>query len=159
METQDGPESHTIFPIPEEPPQPQEATVLTMLKPGTRSLIRYKPIGDGEIDNKLKHWVYERIILWRVEGTLFVATPDYELCFEQLDWWAECWPLQNGHHPPCAHDFGRNLVYHFHKAFNIMELTELVSVGRLNAQQWCRRHGQQWEEYEVGVDFFGGPFS
>ena len=85
--------------------------------------------------------------------------PDYELCIEQLDWWAECWPLQNGHYPPCAHDFGRNLVYHFHKAFNIMELTELVSVGRLNAQQWCRRHGQTWEEHQAGVDFFGAPFS
>ena len=140
MESRGESESLTISPIPEDPPQPREATVLAMLKPGARSLIQYKPIGDGEIDNKLKHWVYERIILWRVEETLFVATPDYELCIEQLDWWAECWPLQNGHYPPCAHDFGRNLVYNFHKAFNIMELTELVSVGRLNAQQWCRRH-------------------
>ena len=77
METQDGPVPFTISTIPEELPQPQEATAHTMLKPGTRSLIRYKPIGDGEIDNKLKHLVYERIILWRVEETLFVATPDY----------------------------------------------------------------------------------
>ena len=90
METQDEPESLTISPILEELPQPQEATVPTMLKPGTRPLIRYKPIGDGEIDNKLKHCVYERIILWRVEQTLFVATPDFELCIEQFDWWAEC---------------------------------------------------------------------
>ena len=64
-----------------------------------------------------------------MEETLFGATPDDELCIEQLDWWAEFWSLQNSHYPPCAHDYGRNLVYHFHKAFNIMELTELLSVG------------------------------
>ena len=89
MESRGESESLTISPIPEDPPQPREATVLAMLKPGARSLIRYKPIGDGEIDNKLKHWVYERIILWRVKKTLLVAIPDYELCIEQLDWWAE----------------------------------------------------------------------
>ena len=90
---------------------------------------------------------------------LFVATPDYELCTEQLDWWAECWIMQNGHYPPCAHDFGRNLVYHFHRAFNTMELTELVSVARVNAQEWCWQQERIWEDFQAGVDFFGAPFS
>ena len=55
----------------------QEAFDFTVLQLGTRVLVRYKPIGHGEIDYKLQHWVYERIILWRVEGILFVATPAF----------------------------------------------------------------------------------
>ena len=57
----------------------QDAFDFRELQPGTRALVRYKPIGQIEIDCKLQQSVYERIILWRVEGTLFVATPDFEL--------------------------------------------------------------------------------
>ena len=135
METQDGPALFATPPTTEELPEQQEASDFTLLQPGTRTLVRYKPIGyHCEIDNKLQHWVFERIILWRVEGILFVATPDFELCIEHFEWWAEFWLLQNSCYPPCAHDYGRNLVHHFHKVFNVMELTELVSVGRTKAQ-------------------------
>ena len=56
-----------------------------MLPPGTRIVVRYKPVGyQYEIDNKLERWVFERIILWRIAGILFVATPDFELCMEHF---------------------------------------------------------------------------
>ena len=81
METHDGPASFASPPTTEELPEPQAASDFTLLQPGTRTLVRYKPIGyHGEIDNKLKHWVFERIIVWRIEGILFAATPDFELC-------------------------------------------------------------------------------
>ena len=67
----------------------QGALDFAVLRPGTRVLVRYKPIGHTEIDCKLQQLVYERIILWRVEGTLFVATPDFDLCIEQGEWWSE----------------------------------------------------------------------
>ena len=44
----------------------QDAFDPTELQPGTRVLVRYKPIGHGEIDCKLQRLVYERIILWRM---------------------------------------------------------------------------------------------
>ena len=131
-----------------------------MLLPGTRIVVRYKPVGyHCEINNKLKRWVFERIILWRIEGILFVATSDFELCIEHFEWWAEFWLLQNSRYWRCAHYLGRNLVHHFHKAFNVMELTELVSVGRTKAQEWCLSHGHKWRDVHAGVDFFGSPFS
>ena len=40
-----------------------------------------------------------------------------------------------------------------------MELTELVSVARMNAQQWCWQQERMWEDFQAGVDFFGAPFS
>ena len=53
----------------------------------------------------------------------------------------------------CAR-FGRSIVHHFFRAFNVLELRELVFVGRAKAQDWCRRQGQTWGEVQVGVDFF-----
>ena len=135
MVSNDGTALPASLPTTEELPEPEEAFDLTLVQPGTRTLVRHKPIGyHCEIDNKLQRWVFERIILWRVEGILFVATPDFELCIEQLEWWAEFWLLQNRRYPPCAHDYGRNLVHHFHRAFNVVELTELVFVARAKAQ-------------------------
>ena len=60
----------------------QNGVGLAELLPGTRVLVRYKPIGHIEIDRKLQHLVYERIILWRIDGILFVATPNFDLCIE-----------------------------------------------------------------------------
>ena len=67
----------------EAPTVMQDAFDPTEFQPGTRVLIRYKPIGHIEIDCKLQELLYERIILWRVEGILFVATPDFDCCIEQ----------------------------------------------------------------------------
>lgn len=132
----------------------------TTLQPGSRILVRYKPTGHhSEIDNKLKHLVFERLILWNFERFFFVATPDYELCIEPCEWWTEIWTLQDGRYSPRAHGFGRNLVYHFPKAFSIMELTELISAGRLLAQACCRSRGHAWCDINAGVDFYGEPFS
>ena len=90
MVNHDGPALFATTPTTEVLPVLQEAFDLTVLQPGTRALVRYKRIGyHCEIDYKLQHWVFDRIILWRVEGILFVATPDFELCIEQLEWWAE----------------------------------------------------------------------
>ena len=85
MGTRDEPTLPALPPVAEEFFESQEATDLTMLLPGTRILVRYKPVGHHcEINNKLKRWVFERIILWRIEGILFVATPDFELCIEHF---------------------------------------------------------------------------
>ena len=62
------------------------------------------------------------------------------------------------HHSVCLCAV-RNLVHHFHDAFNVMEVTELVSVGRTKAQEWCLSHGHKWRDVHAGVDFFGSPFS
>ena len=43
----------------------QDAFDHTELQPGTRALVRYKPICQIETDCKLQQLVYERIILWR----------------------------------------------------------------------------------------------
>ena len=117
----------------------QGALDLAVLQPGTRVLVRYKPIGHIEIDCKLQQVVYERIILWRVEGTCFVATLDFEFCIEQGEWWSELWFLRDGSYSHCARYLGRFVVHHFYRAFNVWELTELVSVGRAKAQEWCHR--------------------
>ena len=64
----------------------------TTLLPGSRILVRSKPLGHhGEINNKLKHLVFERLILWNLDGILFVATPDFELCIDPIEWLAEFW--------------------------------------------------------------------
>ena len=97
----------------------QDAFDPTELQPGTRVLVRYKPIGHIEIDCKLQQLVYERIILWRVEGILFAATPDFDLCIEQCEWWSEFWLLRDGRYPHCAHDFGRSIVHNFYMAINV----------------------------------------
>ena len=90
MGTRDGPTLPAPFAPADEPTELQGAADITMLQPGARILVRYKPFGHhGEINNKLKHWVFERIILWHLEGILFVATPDFELCIEHIEWWAE----------------------------------------------------------------------
>ena len=60
---------------------------------------------------------------------------------------------------PALYDFGHSVVHHFFRAFNVRELTQLVSVGRAKAQEWCRRQGQTWVEAQGGVDFFGSPWS
>ena len=112
----------------------QGALDLAVLQPGTRVLVRYKPIGHAEIDCKMQQVIYERIILWRVEGTCFVATPDFELCIEQGEWWSELWFLQGGSYSHCVGYLGRFVVHNFYKAFNVCEFTELVSVGRAKAQ-------------------------
>ena len=143
----------------EAPTVMQDAFDPTELQPSIRVLVRYKPIGHIEIDCKLQELLYERIILWRVEGILFVATPDFDFCIEQCEWWSEFWLLRDGRYPHCAHDFGRSVVHHFYRAFNVWELTELVSVGRAKAQEWCHRQGQTWLEAQGGVDFFGSPWS
>ena len=50
-------------------------------------MVRFKPTGHhSQIDNKLKHLVFERLILWNFEGFFFVATPDYKLCIEHCEW-------------------------------------------------------------------------
>ena len=85
MGTRDDPTLPALSPVAEEPIESQVAGDLTMLLPGTRSVVAYKPVGyHGEINNKLERWVFERIILWRIEGILFVATPDFELCIEHF---------------------------------------------------------------------------
>ena len=91
----------------------QDALDFAVLRPGTRVLVRDKPIGHSEIDCKLQQVVYERIILWRVEGTCFVATPDFELCIEQGEWWSESWFLRDGSYSHCARYLGRFVVHHF----------------------------------------------
>ena len=142
-------------------PRPRDNdTAATTLQPRSRILVRFKPNWHhSEIDNKLKHWVFERLILWNFEGFFFVATPDYELCIEPCEWWTEIWTLQDGRYSPRTHGFGRNIVYHFTKAFSIVELTELVSAGRSKAQAWCRSRGHEWRDINTGVDFYGEPFS
>ena len=124
----------------EAPSVMQDAVDHTELQPGTRVLVCYKPIGRIEIDCKLRQLVYERIILWRVEGSLFVATPDFDLCIGQGEWWSEFWLLRDGRYPHCSHDFGSSVVHHFYIAFNVWALTELVSVGPAKAQELCRKH-------------------
>ena len=47
----------------------------TTLEPGSRILVRFKLIGHhNEIDYRLRHWVFERLILWKFKGFFFVAT-------------------------------------------------------------------------------------
>ena len=93
------------------PPPHASVVATTTLQPGSRILVRFKPTGHhSEIDNKLKHLVFERLILWKYDGFFFVATADYELCIEPGNWWTEIWTLQDGRYSPRAHGFGRNLV-------------------------------------------------
>ena len=78
MVSRDEPTLLALRQVAEEFCESQEAGDLTMLLPGTHILVRYKPVGHHcEINNKLKRWVFERIILRRIEGILFVATPDF----------------------------------------------------------------------------------
>ena len=47
----------------------------TTLQPGSRISVRFKRIGyHSEIDYRLRHWVFERLILWKFKGFFFVAT-------------------------------------------------------------------------------------
>ena len=85
MGTRDGPTLPAPPSSAEGSFESQEAGDLTMLLPGARILVRYKPVGHQcEMNNNLKQWVFERIILWRIEGILFVVTPDFELCIKHF---------------------------------------------------------------------------
>ena len=48
----------------------------------------------NEITYRLKHWLFERIVLWKVNGNaprFFVATPDGKLCLEPCECWTDWW--------------------------------------------------------------------
>ena len=85
------------------------------LKPGSRILARFQFIVyHNELAYKLEHWMFERIVLWQVNGNaplFFVATPDCELCLEPYEWWMEVWALVGGRYPPRAHNFGCDIVH------------------------------------------------
>ena len=78
-------------------------------------------------------------MLSKVNGNaplFFVAAPDGKLCLEPCECWTEVWALVDGHYPPRAHNFGRDIVHHFLDVIHIEELVDLVAAGRLKAQAW-----------------------
>ena len=52
-------------------------------------LVRFKLIGyDNELGYESEHWMFERTVLWQVNGNallFIVTTPDCELCLEPCE--------------------------------------------------------------------------